>query len=266
MRFNYCYRDKANARQSGVVDAKDRDAAFRLLHAKGIRPYSLEASPGVFNNLFGRGKRWLAIAVLGVACLALTAVALFFRDEARDIRLDAESSPRHQIYGDPALMEDFERTDFAVVFAHPGERILARYAQPGCLIASGKACNLLRGRSRAQLPAAATSEEGAALFACLTNRIVFSKDDPREVTELKQIVNWMKGELGRYLANGVGTPDRYLLRLGKRQEYEAQLYFTAKHDLEKETDPAKFERVNASLRVVGLKTIPPPAPQPEQED
>lgn len=267
MKFSYSYRDKANRRIDATVDAKDREAAYKMLRAKGIKPFVMESAPGVLNNLLGRGKRWTAIVVLCVLSLVLLGVALSFRDEVIANRQEAYSSPRHQIYGDPARMEDFERSDFASVFAHLGERVLARYAQPGCLISSGPSCNVPQNRrSRPVSPTQPPSEEGLALAACLTNEIAFVESDAREVTELKQIVNWMKDELRRYLANGIGTPDRYLRRLGERQMQEAQLYFTAKHDLEKETDPAKYERINASLRVVGLKTIPPPAPQLQQED
>ena len=46
----------------------------------------------------------------------------------------ATSSPRHQIYGDPAIMEHIERGDFGDILSRDGDRMLAIFAQPGKLM------------------------------------------------------------------------------------------------------------------------------------
>lgn len=92
MKFVYEYRTSDNVRHNATVSAPDRDAAFARLKARGIRPSRLEDAPGFFNKLFGKGKRWIAIAVLTIL-LALTAVTLMKRDRAivsRARELDTE--------------------------------------------------------------------------------------------------------------------------------------------------------------------------------
>ena len=60
VRFVYQYRTHDNAVRSGEVSAADRDAAYRALKEKGIRPSRLEEAPGLANKIFGKGKRWIA--------------------------------------------------------------------------------------------------------------------------------------------------------------------------------------------------------------
>ena len=42
------------------------EAAYAALRAQGIKAGHVDEAPGVFNKLFGKGKRWMAIAVLVV--------------------------------------------------------------------------------------------------------------------------------------------------------------------------------------------------------
>ena len=57
MKFIYQYRTSDNEVKRGEIVAPDREAAFQLLRAQGIKPARLEEAPGVFNKLFGKGKR-----------------------------------------------------------------------------------------------------------------------------------------------------------------------------------------------------------------
>ena len=239
MRFVYQYRTKENAVRSGEIAASDRETAFQALKTQGIRPAKLEEAPGLFNKLFGKGKRWIAIGILAVIAFAL-AVQSFRTPPAQQ----ETSSPRHQIYGEPALMEELERSEYADVFALPGERKLAKFAQPGVIQPFKE-----RGWR---------GEFAAELNVVLTNEIIFVDDERREVRELKMIVNGMKSELRRYLENGIGTTESYVRRLEERQTKELNMYNLAKIELEKETDLEKFEARNAALRAVGLRTIPLP--------
>ena len=81
-------------------------------------------------------------------------------------------------------------------------------------------------------------------------------DDFREAAELKLIVKGMKDEIRRYLANGVGTPTTYVRRLRERQFREIQIYTRAVEDLKREKNHSRREHINASLRAMGLKTVP----------
>ena len=67
MKFNYEYRTSDNKLHGGVVRAASRDDAFAVLKARGIRPGRVTEASGVFNKLFGKGKRWIAIVALAVA-------------------------------------------------------------------------------------------------------------------------------------------------------------------------------------------------------
>ena len=70
MKFVYEYRTSDNELHHGSIAAADRDAAFASLKARGVRPARLVEAPGVLNKLLGKGKRWIAIAVLSVAAAA----------------------------------------------------------------------------------------------------------------------------------------------------------------------------------------------------
>lgn len=245
MKFLYEYRTSDNVRHEGVIAASDREAAFAALKAQGIRPGRVTEAPGFLNKLFGRGKRWAAIVILGFVA-AIAVILVFSLGKRLDSTLSDLTAPmhRHQIYGDPALMAELERGEYASAFVTDGDRLLARFAQPGVFV---------RPPTREERPAmvaalAALSEAGD---------IMIVDSDPREVRELKRTVLWMRGELKTYLSNGVGTPDTYLTRLYGRQNRECQVYNQARHDLRNEKDPVKFERINQSLRNIGLRTIMP---------
>lgn len=238
MKFLYGYKTKDNVEREGEIKASSRDDAFRQLKAQGIRPYKVVLAPGFLNRLQSYGKRTYAIVVLCALCLVLCAVVVRTKHEARST---ADGPlPRHQIYGDPATMEELARTDYAVVFDDVGLRFLSRYAQPGVI------------NPKAPAP---SSEVLDALAKCVNTPVVFADGEPREHRELKQIVLTLQEELKAYLANGIGTPKRYVWRLNERQEREAQIYFTAVNDVKKSTDPALRDRINESLRAIGLRTI-----------
>lgn len=249
MKFVYGYRTRDNETRAGVVSASSRDAAYAELKRRGVRPFRVELAPGLLNRVRSLGKRTLALGVLAVVAASAVFVA-YDRMAAARAADPTAPRPRHQIYGDPARMEELMRTDFAEVFAHAGDRLLARYAQPGQLV-------------KASAPHGRLADElGAAIALPDEACVVFAEGEPREVRELKCIVLGMRAELRRYLANGIGTPARYLQRLGERQSREAQIYFTAKNDIAKAgNDLERCERINASLRTLGIRTVPLPEPE-----
>ena len=100
MKFLYEYRTSDNAKHGGVIKAADSSAAYALLKSRGIKPSRFVEAPGFFNKLFGKGKRWIAIAVLGVLCLALCAVVLGTGRGARSAVHEFDATARRQVIGD----------------------------------------------------------------------------------------------------------------------------------------------------------------------
>ena len=78
MKFLSEYRTPDNVKHSGTICAADKEAAYAALKRQGIKPCRFAEAPGVFNKLFGKGKRWIAIGVLGVGCLLLGVIASMF--------------------------------------------------------------------------------------------------------------------------------------------------------------------------------------------
>ena len=66
MKFLYTYRTPDNKQHRGEIAAATKEAAYAALRAQGIKAGHVDEAPGVFNKLFGKGKRWMAIAVLVV--------------------------------------------------------------------------------------------------------------------------------------------------------------------------------------------------------
>ena len=246
MKFVYQYRTSDNKSHKGMISAASRDAAFAALRAQGIKAGRVEEAPGFFNKLFGKGKRWIAIAVLGLTAIAAVLVA---HNTERKVRQNVNgATSRHHIYGDPALLSRLERNGYADVFTHEGDRALAAFAQPGSI---GRLSYHLQHRMEAIGAIKKLVGDLAEGRAPLT----VGTDDEREVRECKQIVLGMRGELLRYLSNGVGTVETYVRRLEERQAREQNIYQAAKRDLEKVKDQKVWEERNESLRVLGLPTI-----------
>lgn len=242
MKFTYIYNSTDNVRHTGIVRAKSKEDAYSTLRSQGIRPIRVDDAPGLFNKLFGKGKRWIAIVVLAVAFAAAIALMLRYRSIAENIvEQSIEPTHRHQIYGDPALMDKMERSQFRDVFDDDADRLLARFAQPGTSVLFDSPD--WRDKSASILASAKFPE------------ILIQESDPREVIELKRIVMGMREEFKRYMEAGTGTPKTFILRLAERQRREHQILLTAKKDLEGVTDAAKWEEVNDQLRNLGLPTL-----------
>lgn len=236
MKFVYEYRTSDNAKHSGEIRAASRDDAFSALKAKGIKPFSVEEASGFFNKLFGKGKRWLAIAVLAIIAALSLDYALTVRSEI-DI---ADFTDRHQIYGDPSIIANMEEGGYSSVFDLAGERYLAFYAQPG---------------REVRLPRELSSKV-ETLDECLAHEIIVADSDPREVAELKRIVNGMKKELAAYLEEA--SVKDFVRALNERQTEERLIYQRVVNELNGSTDRALYEERNRSLRDLGLPTIPLP--------
>ena len=253
MKFLYEYRTSDNVEHSGVIAAPNKDAAFAMLKAQGIRASRVTIAPGFFNKLLGRGKRWLAIVVLGAGCLVL---GFFYFQTSQTLQTSQAfqvSTVRRQLIGDTAVIEKGVRTGWADVFEREGDRFLASFAIPG---AAPAIRTTTEERLREVLEEEATSQRFDGRESALS---------PLEARQIRAIVAGMKAELRTFLADG-GTLKEYGLRLVERQEEESRLYAVAKQalDLASSTNTSRqalleiWEEKNDALRRLGLRTLPYP--------
>lgn len=257
MKFRYEYQDKTNRRHFGVLSAPSRAEAYAALKAQGIKPIRCEEAPGVLNAVFGKGKRWIAIAVLASA---VTIVAVLYlrvsgalrtveRSRAFQTLQEIESSfTRRQVLGDAAIIERGIRTAWASVFTKEGDRFLASFAIPG--VQAG-----MRSTTETALKQSLECEEEEFLTASADAQTM-------EARQIRAMVKGMKQELRRFLENG-GTITEYGQRLVERQEKEIQYYRLAKADIENAIAEGRsdkdvqelWEKHNAALRKMGIRTI-----------
>lgn len=245
MKFTYQYRTPDNKSHKGVIKAASRDAAYAALKAQGIKPGRVEEAPGFFNKLFGKGKRWIAICVLGVIVVSL-AVALGKARTTVSPIAELETEMRRQVIGDSAIIEKGIRTGWADVFPEAGERFLASFALPG------------------QPPAVASVSE-AELAASVERKIEVEANDTIEVRQIKAMVEGLKKEIRDYLAEG-GTLAKYSRRLVRRQQEEIGYYQRAEREIAAEKSRKAsaqaleklWEKRNAELRQMGIRLVPMP--------
>jgi hypothetical protein len=285
MKYTYAYKTSDGIRHEDSMNASSREEVFAELRKRGIKAIKVAAADGSKANGEVRGVRKRAVAAL-VALAAVCAGVVAYFGGTRTATIvatnSATSSPRHQIYGDPAIMEPIERGDFGGILLREGDKMLAIFAQPGKLMcARGVDPRRLNQKlfpssadnGRAACPQAAERRVGdnapyqnaAQMFEAYAKDdlgadkdIQIAAEDSREVRELKQIVNGMREEMRGYLANGNGTPRSYWRRLNERTLSEMQIYERTRRELEKETRPEAWEQKNEALRILGLRTIPAP--------
>lgn len=235
MKFVYQYRTSENELRGGVVSAPSRDAAFAALKERGIRPSRVEEAPGVFNKVFGKGKRWIAIAFLAVIAL----VAMFaFLEISREFRVVEESlqvDDRAQLFGDPVVIRECEDARWTNVFHEAFDCYLALYAIPGKEIVP------------MTVPSIRNITEATRL-------VEINENDLAEVAQMKRMVNGMKRELSEYVKSG-GTVGGYLKRLEIRQKAERGIFEAAQRVIHRTKDYAVWKEKNAELRAMGLPMV-----------
>ena len=261
MKYTYAYKTSDGTRHEDSMNAASREEVFAELRKRGIKAIKVVAADGSKANGEVRGVCKRAVAALvALAAVCASVIAYFGGTHTAAVTAanSAVSSPRHQIYGDPAIMEPIERGDFGGILPREGDKMLAIFAQPGKLMCA-------RGVNPRRLEGIGKREKGKEVFETYAkNELAADKDiqiaaeDSREVRELKQIVNGMREEMREYLANGNGTPRSYWRRLNERTLSEMQIYERTRRELEKETRPEIWEQKNESLRILGLRTIPAP--------
>lgn len=245
MKFIYQYRTPDNKQHRASIKAASKEAAYAILKAQGIKPSRVEEAPGFLNKLFGKGKRWIAIAVLAVIALA---AIMFSLDARRTVRVvhEFDDITRRQVIGDTAIIEKGIRTGWSDVFAEEGERFLASFAIPG-------------------VPAGQRNTKVDEIEAALSRRIEVEETDGIEARQIKSMVEGMKQELRQFIVDG-GTIVEYGQRLVARQEQELGYYNRAKSEIDTAHRSGMgqahvvelWEKRNASLRRMGVKLIPLP--------
>lgn len=256
MKYTFAYKTSDGARHEGALDAGSRDEAFEVLRGRGIRPIKVVAADGSKANGEVRGvRRRVAAALVALAALVAGVVAYLGgeRTGAATAANSEASAPRHQIYGDPAVVSAFERGEFGGVLPRDGDRLLAVFAQPGKLM-----CAKGANPRRIDEKSCAAFEAYARNDLAVENDISIDNAESREITELKQIVNGMREEMREYLANGNGTPRSFWRRLNERTAQEMQIYERTRRELEKEISEEVWEQKNDALRRLGLRTIANP--------
>ncbi len=229
MRFTYTYRSSDGQRHNGEIEAESRDAAFGKIRAEmGVKPIKVVAAGGESRQDGGSpSQRRLTgnAAILAAVVLAALAGGVWWwaarrgagdavsqeRPAANDEQpitvttlqgvvtvTVATPLPRQMIPGNR------QRVGEAVAsLAHPVERLLARFAEPG------RAVDAPTGEKPTE----------AEFAACLREPIRVASTDFTEVSDLKRIVAGLKREMRAYLAGG-GTVEQYLAELAKRQRLE----------------------------------------------
>lgn len=254
MKYQYFYQNKKNENISDWIVAKDRADAYAQLKKRGIKPFKLIGK----NPL--PWKRWAAIGVLSISLVvAIGYIALSPREmittvtptstdnaEVNGVKV-VNSIPRHQIYGDPAIIAEGIKSDWATCDLMAGEKFLSRYAQPG-------------------LPVQSPHPAMAKLIVrdvtnCLTNKLQASNHELTEYAQIKEIIESMKTELRTYVSKG-GSVNSYLHRLVDRQQQELAYYNAAlqevteaKNKLEAEALYDFWAKKNSELRAIGLPMV-----------
>ena len=249
MKFVYQYRTSGNEVKRGEIAAPDRESAFQALKAQGIKPARLEEAPGIFNKLFGKGKRWIAIFGLLAALAAACFVILSMNDE-----MTYAFEERAQLFGDPFVLKKLSANGWRESFPDEGNAWFARHAIPGVT------CDCDKEELRAL-------RQGRAEPILGTEPIAIAKSDPDELAKMKRMINCMKREFARYMEAG-GSEAQYRIECETRLSVEHQIFervSSALKSLEKKLTPENHPQIekawdgkNELLRSMGLMTIPMP--------
>ncbi len=254
MRYTYAYRSSDGTRNEASMSASSREEVFETLRARGIKAIKVVAADGSKANGELRGVRKRVVVALVVLAAVVAGIVVYIGGERSGVSAEAgpsTASPRHQIYGDPVVMESFEHGDFSGVLEREGDKLLAVFAQPGRLMcAKGADPRVLDAVMEASLVAYVRDELSPE------KDVAIAPGDSREAQELKQIVNGMREEMRAYLANGNGTPRSFWRRLNERTATEMQIHERTRRELEKETSQETWDQKNDALRRLGLRPIP----------
>lgn len=234
MKFAYVYKQPDGTRCEGVEVARSREAVFERLRERGIRAIKVEPTGWLYVHRALVRRTVLVLLLAVIAALTATlwrerpsaapVAAQTVRQRFVDPRV-ARPRPRKQVAG-------FEQVDLSKVFAHPLERYLAGFAQPG-----------VRRRRPSLRDLRGTVEED--LTEALEDDILFVDGEPEAVSEVKRIVAGLKEEVSMLVAAGKGMREIGEWLEGRQHmecEYRAQVLQGA----------GTLDEKNARLKAMGL--------------
>ena len=240
MKYTYAYKTSDGVRHEDSMESDSREAVFAALRAKGIKAIKVVAADGSKANGEIRGVRKRIVTLIAVLAAAFAGLLAYFSAQGTKTipRATSVSHDRHQVYGDPALIESIEG-DAATLFKTPVDRFLFAYSIPA-----------KKTGDNTQPPETINPDADLLPLEILP-------DDSRELAEYKQIINGMKDELRDYLKGG-GQWKGYVSALRSRQLEESMIVERVRNELNGVTNKVIRDERNAALRAMGLPTIPMP--------
>lgn len=253
--WDYSWKTSDGVRHEGVMSAESKDAVYKTLNEKGIRPIKVSERMIVKGGIRSLRKRdW---TVLAVVLAAAVLVALLFARKTVPVPAvpassgtGTQSRPRTDTVSSQVVMVDFRRVrplprrqidgfanlDFAKIFTHPSEAFLASFAAPGDL-------------SRLS---PLTDAAAADFFDAFEEDIRSETNDTASVVTLKRVVAGMKREAESYLESGKSAED-LAKWLAARQRMEASF----RHEMDGKVRGGGLTRdeANVVLRDAGLKEL-----------
>lgn len=220
MKFAYTYKQSDGVRREGVEFAQSKEEVFERLRERGIKAIKVEPTGWLYvHRAVVRGVVLVVLlSVIGILSATLLVdrrsegkATQNGRDEGAQVakRVDpriVKPRPRKQIEG-------FEEIDLNRVFAHPSERYLARFAQPGVRYSRGGRVDVV-----------AMLEDD--LSDALEDDILVGTNDTVAVIETKRVVAGLKEEVAMLVAAGKGVREIRKWLEGRQRmeiEYRAQL-------------------------------------------
>ena len=256
MTFTYYWKTPDNARHTGEVEAEDREKAFALLRARGIRAIKVEPK-GWETGKGYRGVRKRVVVAVAALCLAFGAVVAWWaaapgagapasgaaprgrrhsiESQIVEVKLGDRPARPHPRKYIKSLAGRLDRVD---CFGHVSENYLARFAMPGVAVAG---------------PDAVPAELIGDLRDALESEIVIRADDAADIAELKRIVAGLKDEADLYLRSGSGISDFLkFLKLRQKMESECRQRIVEEAVMSGEDHERRLKEANETLVAMGL--------------
>ena len=225
MKFAYTYKQSDGVRREGVEFAQSKEEVFERLRERGIKAIKVEPTGWLYvHRTAVRGVVLVVLlSVIGVLSASLlvdrrsegkTAPSGRGEEAQKATRVDSrivdprivKPCPRKQIVG-------FEKIDLGHVFAHPSERYLAQFAQPGVRYSRGGCGDVV-------------SMLEDDLSDALEDDIRVETNDTVAVIETKRVVAGLKDEVAMLVAAGKGVREIRKWLEGRQRmevEYRARL-------------------------------------------
>ena len=251
--WTYVYQDAQGKRHEGEMIAPQKDDVYAALREQGIRAQRVteRVQPIVRRGFRGlRPRDWCLVAAIAVALLSLTIFLVFSRHAVPDARPPSPATSRIGRIETPVaqLVPGSRRAqprprralpraqrDLDAIFAHPSERLLASFAEPGRPVAK----------------VVLTQDMKEDLVDALESDIMILPTDDKDVVALKRIVAGMKDDVLELIGAGLSI-DEVFYRYEERQRMEAEYRAGIVRSLKGNGD---LSAANARLAAMGMAPI-----------